>query len=149
MSPLTIASDKSCLVTKIAVSPLSYGPVGDRILANGIVSSLSRATLTPIVPNPENEKALAKLSSKAKEILTNINKFCDRKNGSIDLHSYMIDVFWLDIGELIYMLGRADSVTNALAPLKHITFSSRDIWTEIANADRLKLTEKYWRPLAT
>lgn len=146
MSPITVASPKNSGVTKIAISPLSFGPIGDRILANGIVGSLSRAKLAPIVPNEQSERALAKLSEKSHEILLQIDKFTVRKNDAIDLHAYMINVFWLDIGELIYILSRADSVTNALAPLKHVTFSSRDIWTEIANAERSKLTEKYWKP---
>lgn len=149
MPPITVVSPESSGVTKIAVSPLSFGPIGDRILANGIVSSLSRAKLAPIVPDKQNEEALAKLSDISREILLEIDKFAARQNGAIDLHAYMINVFWLDIGELIYILSRADSVTNALAPLKHVTFSSRDIWIEIANAERSKLTEKYWKPLAT
>jgi hypothetical protein len=149
MSPITIVSPKTSGVTKIAVSPLSFGPIGDRILANGIVSSLSRAKLAPIVPDKQNEKGLAKLSNMSREILSQIDKFAVRKSDAIDLHAYMLSVFWLDIGELIYILSRADSLTNALAPLKHVTFSSRDIWTEIANAERSKLTEKYWKPLAT
>lgn len=149
MAPITVVSPKTSGVTKIAVSPLSFGPIGDRILANGIVSSLSRAKLAPIAPDKQSEKALAKLSDISREILSQIDKFAVRKSDAIDLHAYMINVFWLDIGELIYILSRADSVTNALAPLKHVTFSSRDIWTEIANAERSKLTEKYWKPLAT
>ena len=148
MSPISVVSPKTSGVTKVAVSPLSFGPIGDRILANGIVGSLSRAKLAPIVPNKQSERALAKLSDKSREILLQVDKFTVRKNDAIDLHAYMINVFWLDIGELIYILSRADSVTNALAPLKHVTFSSRDIWTEIANAERSKLTEKYWKPLA-
>ncbi len=147
MSPLTVNSPKNFRVTKVAVSPLSYGPVGDRMLANGIVGSLSQTKLLPVNPNPDNEKKLTELSDIAREILFHINEFTEQKDNSIDLHSYMIDVFWLDIGELIYMLGRANSVTDALAPLRHITFSSRDIWTEIANAERMKITEKYWNPL--
>lgn len=146
MSPISVASPKNSGVTKIAISPLSFGPIGDRILANGIVSSLSRAKLAPIVPDKQSEKTLASLSEMSRKILLQIDKFAVRKNDAIDLHAYMINVFWLDIGELIYILSRADSVTNALAPLKHVTFSSRDIWTEIANAERSKLTEKYWNP---
>lgn len=148
MSHLLHSSPKDCSVNKIAVSALSYGPIGDHVLANGILESLSRAIITPITPNVEDSKRLSKLLDSAREILSIIDKFYPRAKDKIDLHSYMINVFWLDLGELIYMLGRANSVTNAIAPLKHVTFSTRCVWTEIANADRSTLTAKYWTPLA-
>ena len=59
----------------------------------------------------------------------------------------LLDVFWLDLGQLLYALSRADTVTNALAPLHHVTFSTRDFWTEISIADQGRLLDGKWHSI--
>lgn len=69
-----------------------------------------------------------------------------QRDGVAYLFPYLKGVHWLDVGQLLYALDRADTVRDALRPLKHMTFSSRDYWTEIAAADVSGLTKGKWRP---
>ena len=74
-------------------------------------------------------------------------KVAPSDDGKLDIFDYLMDFFWLDLGHFLYVAGRADSIVKAVAPLKHMTFASRDFWTEVAFSDRLGLTERDWRPV--
>lgn len=138
---------RSDRLSKIAVSALSHGPVGDKVLGIAIISALSRAEILPVENDPKAAENLKDVTKLARKLLDEIAKFQPLKNDQIDLHSFMFDVKWLDIGELSYVLGRAANIENALAPIRAMTFSSRDVWTEIAIAERSGLTAKYWKSL--
>lgn len=132
---------------KVAVSPLSYGPVSDKALSNTLVRSLVGAKLTVLVPDKENERIIADFNKRTAKILDDIASVAPKKDGLAELFPYLIDVFWLDLGQLLYVLARANTVWDAFRPLKHITFGSRDFWTELAHAERGGLTTGKWRPV--
>ncbi|MCY4054534.1 MAG: hypothetical protein OXF67_01435 [Cyanobacteria bacterium MAG CAR4_bin_6] len=67
-------------------------------------------------------------------------------DNQINFHNYFIDIFWLDLGGLLYLLYRGNSVADSLSPLKSITFSTQDFWTEAACAETMGLTNEKWRP---
>ena len=58
----------------------------------------------------------------------------------------MMRVCWFDLGQLLYVLHRGHSVIDAVSALLHLTFSTRDFWTEAALADRQTLTKSKWQP---
>jgi len=58
----------------------------------------------------------------------------------------MMHVSWFDLRQLLYALHRRYSVTSGVSILSHLTFSTRDFWTEVAFADRKGLTKRKWRP---
>lgn len=132
---------------KMAVSPLSYGPVSDKALSSTVIRSLVGAKLTVVVPDRENERIIADFNKRTAQLLDDIAKVAPKRDGLAHLIPYLIDVFWLDLGQLLYVLDRADTVWDALRPLKHITFGSRDFWTELAHAERGGLTAGKWRPV--
>ncbi len=132
---------------KVAVSPLSYGPVSDKALSNAVVRSLVGAKLTVVVPDKENERIIADFNRRSAKILDDIASVAPKQDGLVELFPYLIDVFWLDLGQLLYVLDRANTVWDAFRPLKHITFGSRDFWTELAHAERGGLTTGKWRPV--
>ena len=132
---------------KVAVSPLSYGPVSDKMLASSLVRSLVGAKLTLITPDKQNQKIIDAFNKRAKAVVADMALVAPKKDGRTELFPYLIDVFWLDMGQLLYVLDRANSVWDAFRPMKHITFSSRDFWTELAHADRVGLTKGKWRQL--
>lgn len=133
---------------KVAVSPLSYGPVSDKMLARRLIRSLVGARLTLITPDKRKQKIVDAFNERAEKVLLDIALVAPKKDGLAELFPYLIDVFWLDIGQLLYVLDRANTVWDAFRPMKHITFSSRDFWTELAHADRSGLTQGKWRQLA-
>lgn len=132
---------------KVAVSPLSYGPVSDKVLSSGVLRSIVGAKLVLVAPNPEHEKIVSSFNQRTSALIDDMLVVAPKRDGRAELFPYLIDVFWLDLGQLLYILDRSNTVWDAFRPLKHMTFSSRDFWTELAYADRQGLTDGKWRPL--
>jgi hypothetical protein len=131
---------------KIAVSPLSYGPLSDKLLSSGVLRSLAGAKITLVAPDSKNQGVVDVLNKRVQEIIRDIARVAPKRDGVPEVFAYLLDVFWLDLGQLLYILDRANTVWDAFWPLRHITFSSRDFWTELAQADRGGLTRGRWRP---
>lgn len=132
---------------KVAVSPLSYGPVSDKFLSRSILRSLITAKLFLVEHDPEKQKIIDTFNERIARIAADIASIAPKKDGLVQLSPYLIDIFWLDLGQFLYILDRANTFWDAFSPLSHITFTSRDFWTELANADRGGLTRGKWRPV--
>jgi hypothetical protein len=132
-------------IHKVAISPSSYGPISDRALMRTMLNSLANARLMPSGPDPRHAAVLNAFEKAKCKTFDALAKVAVEPNGSFSLDSYMLTVWWLDMGELLYVLDRGTSVSSALHPLKHISFASRDFWTEVANADRSSLTSEHWK----
>lgn len=132
---------------KVAVSPLSFGPVSDKVFSSAVLRSLIGAKLTLLAPDEEKQKLIQVFNERVAKVIADMTLVAPKKDGLTELVPYLIDVFWLDLGQLLYILNRANTVWDAFGPLKHITFSSRDFWTELAYADRQGLTKGRWRPI--
>ena len=134
-------------ITKIAVSPLSYGPGSDHLLANALLNSIVHARLASVQEDPHHNRILKAFNQKLDQITRDIATAAPKEHGEIDLFGYFIDLFWLDLGQLLYSLHRGRSVPGAVSALRHLTFGTRDFWTEAAFADRQGLTEGKWLPI--
>lgn len=143
LTPLTEADEDLSLlrVTKVAVSPLSYGPVSDHFMVSALFRSIACSSLNSLDGNVQHDRILNDFSQIVRQIVPDIDDIAPQKHGQTDLFAYMLDVFWLDIGQLLYIFRRGPSVVDALSPLRNVMFSTRDFWTEVAFADRLGLTE--------
>lgn len=133
---------------KVAVSPLSYGSMSDKSFAISLLAALSQVKFTAILNDKKHLEIVEKLNEHKDNALREISTVAGLKDGKMDLHSYLINVFWLDLGQLFYILGRGITVFDAFRPLKNMTFSTRDFWTEVALADRQGLTSSAWSALA-
>lgn len=148
LTPITSAGEKcqDLRPIKVAVSPLSFGPASDKHLASQLVLAMVNANLRASVSGAEG--AIAKYNGAKQAALAYLVDLAPKnKEGLLNLHAYLIDVFWLDLGQLLYALSRAGSVTDALSPLHHVTFSTRDFWTEISIADQGHLLDGKWLPV--
>jgi hypothetical protein len=130
---------------KVAVSPLSYGPIGDKVLSNTLLRSLAGARLHSLSSERKDIDAVNRFNRRFATILSQVSIIAPKREGMVDLFSYFMNVFWLDIGQFLYVANRARSTWEALMPLRHLTFSTRDFWTEVAFADRQGLTRDRWR----
>lgn len=148
-TPLTIAYEATgdLRPIKVAVSPLSYGPVSDKMLSNNLIRSLINTRLMLVTPHKGNQRIIDEFNRRAESVIGDMVLLAPRRDGLAHLFPFLIDVFWLDLGQLLYILDRANTVWDAFTPLKHITFSSRDFWTELAHADRSGLTAGKWRQI--
>ena len=150
LTPLTRTDEdfNALRVTKIAVSPLCYGPASDHALAGSLFRSISYARFGSVEEKPEHVRILDEFNQKVEQIMTDIGRVASDEEGQIDLFRYMHYVFWLDLGQLLYTLHRGRSVVDGLSALRHLTFSTQDFWTEAAFADLQGLTENKWWPLS-
>jgi len=151
VSPLSETGDNiaDIRLLKVAVSPLSYGPLSDKVLAGNALRALATATLhAKNGDDPAAVKAVGKFNATVRSTVAEIALSAPKRDGLLDLHAYLIDVFWLDLGQVLYVLDRSHTAWDAFAPLKNITYSTRDFWTEVAFADRGDLTKDRWRPIS-
>lgn len=146
-APLTVPDEAvdDLRPLKVAVSPLSYGPVSDKMLSSSLIRSLIGARLVLVTPDKVHQQIIDAFNQRTEAVLTDMALVAPKKDGLANQFPYLIDIFWLDVGQLLYVLDRANTVWDAFIPLKHITFSSRDFWTELAHADRSGLTVGKWR----
>ena len=148
LTPLTAEGEVSNNLRplKVAVSPLSYGPVSDKMLASGLLRSFANVALHPVSSDAEAKKITEKFNKAVRQIYERVPKLAPKKSdGTVDLFAYFLDIFWLDLGQVLYVLDRANSVIEAFTPLQFVTFSTRDFWTEVALADAGGLTKNKWR----
>lgn len=131
---------------KVAISPLSFGPVSDKTLASSLVRAYARNYAIPLTADPASAEIVDGFNKAVKDALTQITRVAPKRDGVADLFAYVTDVFWVDLGQFLYVMDRALSAWDAFYPLRHITFSTRDFWTEVAFADRSGLTAERWRP---
>ena len=148
-TPLTKDDDPNALrITKIAVSPLSYGPASDHALANALMHSIAQARFDSADGNPRHARILSAFNESVQRSMNIIAQVAPRKGDRVDMVRYLMQVSWFDLGQLLYALNRGRSLTEAISALRHLTFSTRDFWTEAALADRQGLTDRNWLPVS-
>ena len=151
LTPLTEGDDDLCElgVVKVAVSPLSYGPASDQVLTNALMHAIANARLDSVNGDPHRVQILDAFNKSVERAISTIDRIAPRQDGRVDMVGYLMGVSWLDLGQLLYALHRGRSLADALSPLRHLTFGTRDFWTEAALADRQGLTERNWRPISS
>ena len=96
--------------------------------------------------DPHSVRILEAFNKSVERSIGTINRIAPRQDGKVDMVRYLMGVSWFDLGQLLYALHRGSSLTGSLSALRHLTFGTRDYWTEAALADRQGLTEKNWHP---
>ena len=147
LTPLNSAfPDNELSITKIAVSTLTYGSVTDNLFLKSIFVALSGVKLSAI--EKENEKTVKEFNKQYQKALTKVLEVSDKNDeGLYELNPFFFRTRWVDLGQLTYLLDRSNDVSNALRPIRHLTFSSRDMWNEIAYADRGGFASGVWSDL--
>jgi hypothetical protein len=151
LTPLTVGGEKTddLRPIKVAVSPLSYGPVSDKWLSSSLIRSLVGARLTLVTPDTAHQQMIEVFNKRVEAIFNDMALVAPERDGVADLLHYLLDVYWLDVGQLLYVLDRASTVWDALTVRSRVNFSSRDFWNELAHADHmgLTITAGKWRPV--
>lgn len=146
--PIATRSDEEVgRVTKVAVSPLTFGGLMDRLLTSKVMPAILQAQFASLDSDPLERKKVEKFNKATAKVLRRLDDVADHDaEGRIDLFPYFLDVFWMDLGQLVCALDRAPTVAAAFRPVRHLTFGSRDFWTEIAFLDRQLLNDRHgWR----
>ena len=148
LTPLTVRDEQvSALIPlKIAVSPLSFGPVSDKLLTSSLIISMLNINLTPVSTEDKHATICNQFNIAKNEAVKHIIEVCPKENGEYDLFAYLMDVFWLDLGQVYYLLERSVDSWSGLSVLRNMTYSTRDFWTELATADRQGLFQGKLNP---
>ena len=136
-------------ITKVAVSPLCYGPSSDHFLLGSLLRSIMYARLHSTTGDPNHANILAEFNKKIDQVTRDIEQISSYDSGELDVFAYLLDLFWFDLGQLLYALHRGRSVFQGLSLLKNITFGTQDYWTEAASADHQGLAKRHWFPIQT
>ena len=150
LTPLVpVEDDPNALhIIKIAVSPLSYGPASDQVLSNALMHSIAGARLDSVGGDPRHVRILKEFNKSVRQAMEIIDQIAPQRDDKIDMVRYLMWVSWFDLGQLLYALKRGRSLTDAISGLRHLTFGTRDFWTEAAFADRQELTKEHWHPIS-
>lgn len=132
-------------VNLFAVSPLTYGPCSDNLLSSTLVHAISGSELTAVEHSAEVEAAVDVFNEALGGVWQELQEMHEGES-EIDVTRYMFHVRWCDLGELVYLQKRAKSVDDGFRALRHLTFVTRDFWSEIAFADRQGLTKEGLHP---
>lgn len=126
-------------VMMIAVSPLTYGPASDKFLANSLLRAIMGAQLTPTRPDKQSVKIVEGFVKRIREIESELVDSDRDENSQINIAAYLTDVMWLDLGQLLYILNRSESVNQAVRGW-NATYGTGDFWTEVAYSHRQKMS---------
>lgn len=113
-------------VTKVAVSPLSFGPASDHMLAKSLLRSVASAKLHAVKEDEKTAKIVEGFNNAIEQLMKEITAKLPADTREIDLHEELFDLFWFDLGQLLYVLNRAGGVKNALCPLRYRQRSKQD-----------------------
>ena len=108
-----------------------------------------KARLNSTTGNAEHVKILDGFNKKLTQITRDLENLPPDEHGEIALFGYVINLFWLDLGQLLYALHRGHSVFDGLSAMSNLTFGTQDFWTEAGFADRQGLTKRHWHPSST
>ncbi|KJE37205.1 hypothetical protein UF64_00625 [Thalassospira sp. HJ] len=132
-------------IIKLAVNPTSFGPVTSRIMTTGIVNALVSMKLGVIDELKNHKNIVNDFNKELDKLYKKLKLVAPIREDKYDFHSYLHNVFWLDFGQLSYLLTRAENIFEALRPITSTTFATNDFWCEVAFADRRGLAKKYWK----
>lgn len=120
-------------ITKVAVSPLTYGPLSDVRLSQSILLGLFRVTLGTAVPNDRDAKILANLAKDVHSIGRSLEKSVGQGSGQYrDVRVALMDYQWLDMAQLDAIVRLKSGVSAAFKILRQVSFASHDFWHEVA-----------------
>lgn len=140
---------RELVIEKIVVSPLSFGPVSDKMFQTSLMRTFSRTELVDSTGKFRNKKLVSSFNKGRQRVFSSIKNALDHSEPDTDLHTFFLFSQWLDVSQVLYCLSRVDNAIDAFKPLRHLSFSSRDFWTEIAYAEKQLLTGPYWPPSNT
>lgn len=130
--------DAGCRISKVAVSPLTYGPLSDVHLSQSILLALFRGKLGTSVPNDRDAKILADLAKDVNSVGRSLEKFVGQGPGQYrDVRVALMDYQWLDMAQLDAVVRLKGGVSAALKVLRQVSFASHDFWHEVAFRLRL------------
>ncbi|WP_162894114.1 hypothetical protein [Phaeobacter sp. LSS9] len=139
-TPLASKDDASSLsVERIAVSPVSFGPIGDGLTTTALMTALASAKLNSSNGDDTLGASLSEFNKAVSEAMTEIALVAPKdEEGRHDFFDYFLFTHWLDLGQLIFALDRSENVRDALRPVRHVTTGSRDFWTDYSHMASLR-----------
>lgn len=125
-------------VERIAISPVSFGPIGDSLTTTALMSALPNVRIHVLRDDPKAHEATEIFNDAVNEAIKEVALAAPKDlQGLLDFHHFFLSTRWLDLGQFLFALDRTDRVDHALRRVRHLTTGSRDFWTEFAFAQSL------------
>ena len=140
-TPLATAAEGAALsIERIAVSPVSFGPIGDGLTTSALISALPGIRIHPLYDDENARKASEDFNKVAAKLIEELHLVVPVDNeGSHDFFDFFLYTHWLDLGQFLVAIDRVNRVEDALRSIRHFTTGSRDFWTEYAHVATFKL----------
>ena len=137
-TPITTDGEegKKLDVTKVAVSPISFGPISDKVLATALTEGILLNRLSLHATGSPQSKLFEEFNALVNEAGQQLDRLVQLSQGKHRPISYLMSVIWLDLGQLLYLVDRATTLDKRGTLFRGMSFMTRDFWTEIALADR-------------
>jgi hypothetical protein len=119
-------------IEKIAVTMLDHGSLQDRVLLGGLVRGLFGVQLK--TSSPRHDTLLAPVNKTLATLQAELTSLAAAGfGGDINkaVHSFGMSTWWLGIDTLTYLCRENPDLWSALKPLRHLSFRTGDIMTEI------------------
>jgi hypothetical protein len=125
-------------IQRIAITMTDHGSMQDRMFVRAAIVGLWAARLT--VFDPKHQADADKVNRELQSVAQGITALAGQDGGSFDqfVNRFILSTWWLSIDQLYFLCDRADSLREALTPLRSVTFSTGDIMNEIANYENIK-----------
>ncbi|UWR90518.1 hypothetical protein [Phaeobacter inhibens] len=128
-------------VERIAVSPVSFGPIGDGLMTTALMTALASVELSSENGDVKLTSSLSVFNKAVTDAMHEIALAIPKdEGGRHDIFGYFLVTHWLDLGQLLFALNGSDSVKDALKPIRHLTSGSRDFWTDYSHFSDLRGT---------
>jgi hypothetical protein len=127
-------------IEKIAVTMLDHGSLQDRMFISAVVRGLFGAQLVANLPG--QQETLTTVNKTLAELQTELTALAGpAEDGDIRelLRVYAIDTWWLGIDALHYFCRENADLWAALRPMRHLSFRTGDLMTEMSYLRRSKI----------
>ena len=114
-------------VERIAVSPVSFGPIGDGQTTTALMSALPRVQIHALRDDTKTHESMKIFNDADRKTTEELARAVSKDDdGHHDRFDYFLFTRWLDLGQLLFALDQTDRVDTALKPIRHLTTGSRD-----------------------
>lgn len=127
-------------VEKIALTMLDHGSLQDRMILSNVIRGLFGRQLKAVTT--EHQPLLKEVNETLEELQTELTALAGAaEDGDVGelLRVYALGAWWLGIDVLHYLSRTHRDLWSALRPLRHLTFRTGDMLTEIAYLDQAKM----------
>lgn len=130
-------------VERVAVTAVDHGSLQDRVFLGSLVRILLGSTLS--TDDPALQARLDPTNKQVAALTANVDGLAKLAGGDPGrfIHGHTLGTWWLSVDQLFYLCAEAGDLWAGLRPMRHVTFRSGDMMSELEQLGRKGLLR--WR----